>query len=390
MHSLSQLLPQEERLAVACKQQSLKIGLPKEHSFKERRICLAPSEVAVLVANEHRVLVETGAGLQANFTDQDYSEAGAEIVYDTQEVFACPLVLKVQPPTLEEIAHLKPKAVLISALQIGTQNKAYFEALLKKQITALAFEYIRDEEDNLPIYQSISEITGLASVLMASELLAEQGGWALGNITGVPPSEVVLLGANEVTKAAAKAALGLGATVKVFDNSLTKLRILKQQLPASVSTATMQPQRLKKALKQCNVLIGAMNGEVRSPIVVTEEMVQQMPTGAVIIDTSISVGGCIETTQLTDLSQPTVSKYNVLHCGVPNLPARYACTASSSLSNILMPYLLKIGEEGGVDHTLHVDKGFRSGLYFYRGILTDATVSHWFELPYKPLHLLFI
>ena len=290
MHSLSQLLPQEERLAVACKQQSLKIGLPKEHSFKERRICLAPSEVAVLVANEHRVLVETGAGLQANFTDQDYSEAGAEIVYDTQEVFACPLVLKVQPPTLEEIAHLKPKAVLISALQIGTQNKAYFEALLQKQITALAFEYIRDEEDNLPIYQSISEITGLASVLMASELLAEQGGWALGNITGVPPSEVVLLGANEVTKSAAKAALGLGATVKVFDNSLTKLRILKQQLPASVSTATMQPQTLKKALKQCNVLIGAMNGEVRSPIVVTEEMVQQMPTGAVIIDTSISVG----------------------------------------------------------------------------------------------------
>jgi len=387
--SLTQLIPQEERLAVVTEQKSLKIGLPKERVFQERRICLTPDDVAVLVANGHQLLIEAGAGDEANFSDKDYSEAGAEIIYDTREVFSCPIVLKVEPPTYEEIDYLSHKATLISGLQINTQDKAYFEALAEKQITALVFEHIKDEEDNYPIRESISEITGIASVLIAAELISERGRLLFGNITGVPPIEVVLLGANEVTEAAAKTALGLGANVKIFAKSLTKLKEIKRHLPASVYTSVLQPKLLKKALMRCNVLIGAMRGETRSPIVVSEDMVQLMKKGAVIVDTSIGTGGCIETIQVTTLDNPTYIKHNVLHYGVPNLPSRYARTASLSLSNIVMPYLLKIGEEGGIENTLQIDKGLRNGLYLYRGILTDTTISKWFGIPCKPLHLLF-
>ncbi|WP_304346812.1 alanine dehydrogenase [Capnocytophaga leadbetteri] len=387
--SLTQLIPQEERLAVATEQKSLKIGLPKERVFQERRICLTPDDVAVLVANGHQLLIEAGAGDEANFSDKDYSEAGAEIIYDTREVFSCPIVLKVEPPTYEEIDYLSHKATLISGLQINTQDKAYFEALAEKQIIALAFEHIKDEEDNYPIRESISEITGIASVLIAAELISERGRLLFGNITGVPPVEVVLLGANEVTEAAAKTALGLGANVKIFAKSLTKLKEIKRHLPASVYTSALQPKSLKKALMRCNVLIGAMRGETRSPIVVSEDMVQLMKRGAVIVDTSIGTGGCIETIQVTTLDNPTYIKHNVLHYGVPNLPSRYARTASFSLSNIVMPYLLKIGEEGGIENTLQIDKGLRNGLYLYHGILTDTTISKWFGIPCKPLHLLF-
>lgn len=387
--SLTQLIPQEERLAVATEQKSLKIGLPKERVFQERRICLTPDDVAVLVANGHQLLIEAGAGDEANFSDKDYSEAGAEIIYDTREVFSCPIVLKVEPPTYEEIDYLSHKATLISGLQINTQDKAYFEALAEKQITALAFEHIKDEEDNYPIRESISEITGIASVLIAAELISERGRLLFGNITGVPPIEVVLLGANEVTEAAAKTALGLGANVKIFAKSLTKLKEIKRHLPVSVYTSVLQPKLLKKVLMRCDVLIGAMRGETRSPIVVSEDMVQLMKRGSVIVDTSIGTGGCIETIQVTTLDNPTYIKHNVLHYGVPNLPSRYARTASFSLSNIVMPYLLKIGEEGGIENTLQIDKGLRNGLYIYHGILTDTTISKWFGIPCKPLHLLF-
>lgn len=390
MESLSQLLPQEERLAVSNEQKSLKIGLPKEQTFQEHRICLTPDEVAVLVANGHQILIEAGAGEEAHFSDTDYSEAGAEIVYDTQEVFVCPIVLKVQPPTTDELAYFNAQSVLLSALQLNTQDKTYFETLAQKQITALAFEYIKDEAENHPIQQSVDELTGIAAVLTASELLAEENRLLLGNITGIPPTEVVLLGANELTKAAAKTALGLGANVKIFAPSLTDLRKLRTHLPSSVYTATLQPQLLREALTHCHVLIGAMSGECRSPIVVTEEMVQQMKRGAVIVDASIGIGGCIETSQLTTLEQLTFTKYEVVHCGVPNLPSRYAHTASTLLSNILLPYLLKIGEEGGVENLLQIDKGFRNGLYSYHGIITHHNISEWSGLPYKPLHLLFL
>lgn len=385
--------PKEECLAIGNRYNSLKIGIPKERTYQEKRVCLAPDDVAVLVANGHQVLIETQAGSAANFSNEEYIQAGAEIVYESEKVFDCPIILKVEPPNSDEIKLLKNKTVLISALQIKTQTKEYFKSLTKKQITALAFEYIQDEQGHFPFRQSMSEIVGIGSVLVAADLVRDThigGGLLFGNITGIPPIEVVLLGANDVVQAAAKAALGLGANVKVFDRSLSDLRTLKKNLNQEIFTSTLQPKVLNKALMRCNVLIGAMYGEKRAPIVVNEEMVKLMKKGAVVVDASIDQGGCIETSQITTFAQPTFVKHNVIHYCVPNQASQYARTASLTLSNLMMPYLLKIGEQGGIENMVNTDAGLRSGLYLYHGIVTSSTVSQWFGLPCKPINLLFI
>ncbi len=386
-----QLLPQEETLEIFKRKGELFIGIPKETAFQEKRVCLTPDAVSALVNNGHRVLIEAGAGNGASFSDKDYSEAGAEISKDTAKVFACPMVLKVEPPSLEQIKLINPQAILISALQIKTQSKKYFEALASKRITALAFEFIRDGDGTYPAVRSLSEIAGTAAVLIASELLSnnkDSNGLMFGNISGVPPIEVVILGAGTVGEFSARSSIGLGANVKVFDNSITKLRQIQTNLGRSLFTSTIQPKNLTKALKRCDVVIGAVRGTNRSPIIVSEDMVQNMKKGAVIIDVSIDMGGCFETSEVTTHKQPTFIKHNVIHYCVPNIPARYSRTASVSISNIFTPYLLKIAEDGGIENSLRFDKGLKNGLYFYHGILTSKAVGEWFDLKYSDVNLL--
>jgi alanine dehydrogenase len=386
-----QLLPQEETLEISKKKGSLFIGIPKETSFQEKRVCLTPDAVSALVAHGHRVMIESDAGIGANFSDKDYSEAGAEITNDIAKVFSCPIILKVEPPSLEEIKLINPQALLISALQIKTQNKFYFEALAKKRITALGFEFIKDEDGAYPAVRQLSEIAGTASVLIASELLSnvnEGNGLMFGNISGVPPTEVVIVGAGTVGEFAARSAIGLGANVKIFDNSITKLRTVQANLGRTVYTSTMQPKNLLKALKRCDVAIGAVRGKNRSPILVNETMVEQMKPGAVVIDVSIDMGGCFETSEITTHAHPTFIKYDVIHYCVPNIPARYSRTASVSISNIFTPYLLKIGDDGGIENALRFDRGLKNGLYFYHGILTNKSVANWFDLDYSDVNLL--
>ena len=387
-----ELLPQEEKLEIEQKKGSLFIGIPKEKHFQEKRVCLTPDAVAALVAHGHRVLLESKAGEDAKFSDHDYSEAGAEITRDTAKVYGCPMVLKVEPPSLEELELMNPQAVLISALQLKTQSKAYFTALATKRITALAFEFIRDNDGTYPAVRALSEIAGTASILLASELMSREGqgnGLMFGNISGVPPIEVVIIGAGTVGEFATRSALGLGANVKVFDNSLTKLRCLQTNVGRPLYTSTVQPKNLLKALRRCDVAIGAVRGKDRAPIVVSEEMVECMKSGAIIIDVSIDMGGCFETSEVTTHDKPTFVKNGVLHYCVPNIPARYARTASISISNIFTPYLLDIGDNGGLENSLRFDKGLKSGLYFYRGILTSKSVSDWFDMPYRDINLLF-
>lgn len=386
-----QLLPQEETLEIFKQKGELFIGIPKETAYQEKRVCLTPDAVSALVSNGHRVLIESGAGDGARFSDKDYSEAGAEISNDTAKVFACPMVLKVEPPSLEQIKLLNPQAILISALQIKTQTKKYFEALASKRITALAFEFIRDSDGAYPAVKSLSEIAGTASVLIASELLSDTksgNGLMFGNISGVPPIEVVILGAGTVGEFAGRSALGLGANVKIFDNSITKLRRIQTHLGRPLYTSTLQPKNLTKALKRCDVVIGAVRGNNRSPIIVSEDMVQNMKKGAIIIDVSIDMGGCFETSEVTTHKQPTFIKHNVIHYCVPNIPARYSRTASVSISNIFTPYLLKIAEDGGIENSLRFDRGLKNGLYFYHGILTSKPVGEWFDLKYSDINLL--
>lgn len=386
-----QLLPQEEMLEIEKSKGDLFIGIPKEAHFQERRVCLTPDAVAALTANGHRVLIESGAGKGARYTDKDYSEAGAEVSKDTAKVFSCPTILKVEPPSIEEIEMMNPQTVLISALQIKTQSKQYFEKLASKRITALAFEFIMDEDGTYPAVRTLSEIAGTAAVHIAAELISsvDSGtGMLFGNISGVPPAEVVIIGAGTVGEFAARSALGLGANVKVFDNSITKLRCIQTNLGQPIYTSTLQPKNLIKALKRCDVAIGAVRGKNRSPVVVTDAMVSGMKNGSVIIDVSIDMGGCFETSDVTTHDKPTYKKHNVVHYCVPNIPARYARTASISLSNIFTPYLLEIAEEGGIENKLRFDRGLKNGLYFYHGILTKKSVADWFDLSYRDINLL--
>ena len=389
--SKQQLLPQEETLEILKQKGDLFIGIPNENQYQEKRICLTPDAVNALTSNGHRVLMEAGAGESASYTDVEYTEAGASITRDTKKVFSCPLLLKVEPPTLSEIQLMNPQATIISALQIKTRSKEYFEELAKKRITAIAFEYIRDEDGKYPAVRSLSEIAGIASVLIASEIMAatnEGNGLMFGNISGVPPIEVVIVGAGTVGEFAARSALGLGANVKVFDNSLTKLRNIQTNLKQTIYTSTLQPKNLLKSLKRCDVAIGAVRGSDRSPIVVSSTMVEQMKKGSVIIDVSIDMGGCFETSELTTHDKPTREKYGVIHYGVPNIPARYPRTSSVSISNIFTPYLLKIGEDGGLENSLRFDRGLRNGLYMYHGILTNKSVGEWFDLKHSDINFL--
>lgn len=391
--SKEELIPKPEMLEIKKQKGELFIGIPKETHLQEKRICLTPDAVAALTSQGHRIILESGAGDGTNYKDNEYSEAGAQISYDTEEVFGCNMVLKVEPPTLTEISYMNPQSVLFSALQLKTQNKDYFEALAKKRITAIAFDFINDEHGAYPVVKSLSEIAGISSILIAAELMNntnEGNGLLLGNIGGVQPPDVVILGAGTVGEFAARSAIGLGALVKVFDNSVTKLRRLQHNLGTLVYTSTIQPKTLLKSLMRCDVAIGAVRGKTRAPILVSESMVKQMKDGAIIVDVSIDSGGCFETSEITSHNKPTFTKHGVIHYCVPNIPSRYARTASLSISNIFTPYLLNIGEEGGIENAARFDKSLRKGMYFYHGILTNKAVADWFNLPYRDINLLII
>jgi alanine dehydrogenase len=386
-----QLIPQEEKLEIARQKSALFIGIPKETSYQERRICLTPDAVNALTAQGHRVLLEAGAGLSASYTDAEYSEAGAEITADPKKIFSCPLLLKVEPLTAQEIEEVNPQTIVISALQIKTRSKDYFEALAKKKITALAFEYIKDVDGTYPAVKSLSEIAGTASILIAAELMTNNQfgkGLLFGNIMGVPPTDVVIIGAGTVGEFAAKTALGLGAQIKVFDNSITKLRRLQSNLNQRIYTSTIQEKTLLKALRRCDVAIGAMRGVDRCPVLVSEQMVSYMKKGAVIVDVSIDTGGCFETSEVTTHEKPTFIKHDVIHYGVPNIPSRYAKTASLSISNFITPYLMRIAEEGGLENAIRSEHGLKNGVYVYHGILTNKSIAEWFDLPENDINLL--
>lgn len=389
--SKMQLLPQEEKLEIARHKSELFIGVPKETSYQERRICLTPDAVSSLVNHGHRVMIEAGAGESSSYSDKDYSEAGAEVTNDTNKVFGCPMILKVEPPTLAEIEMMNPQTILISAIQLKTQKKEYFEALASKRITAIAFEFIKDEDGSYPAVKSLSEIAGIASIHIAAELMINQNigkGLLFGNITGVPPTEVVILGAGTVAEFAARTAIGLGANVKVFDNSITKLRRLQNNLSQRIFTSTIQEKSLLKALRRCDVAIGAMRGKNRTPIIVTETMVENMKKGAVIVDVSIDTGGCFESSEITTHEKPTFIKNDVIHYCVPNIPSRYSKTASMSISNIISPFLLDIAEDGGIESAIRCNRGLKNGIYFYHGLLTNKSIGDWFNIEYRDINLL--
>ena len=386
------LLPQEEMLEVKRKKGSLHIGIPKETSFQERRVALVPETVSLLVANGHHVKIESKAGDGANFSDQEYSEAGAEICQGPKEIYECNIVFKVTPPSDNEVDLMPGNQTLISALQISIQPKEVLTKLIRKKITAIAWDYIRDEEGVFSLVRTVGEIAGTTSILIAGELISSFSsgkGMMLGGLAGVQPTEVVIIGAGTVGEFATRAALGLGASVKVFDNRLSKLRRLQNDIGQRVYTSIIQPKVLAKAIRRADIVIGALRSSVgKTPCVVTEMMIQDMKSGSVIVDVSIDQGGCFETSRVTNHDDPTYIKHGVTHYCVPNIASRVSRTASFAISNIFSPLLLEMGERGGVVELIRSDNGFRNGVYIYKGILTNEVLGKVFDLNYKDINLI--
>jgi alanine dehydrogenase len=390
--SASSLMPQEETLEVSRKHGKLIIGIPRETVFEERRVALVPEAVSVLTQNGHKVIYEAGAGIPAHFSDMEYTEAGADIVFNPEEVFKADIILKVAPLSLQEIANLKGRQTVISSLQIGAQREEYFRQLISRRVTTIAYEFIQDKTGSFPLIRAMSEIAGTSSILLAAEYLshAEFGkGRLLGGFPGITPTEVVILGAGAVGEGAARAAMGMGAMVKVFDNNIYKLRRIQDNLSNRVFTSIIHPKVLLKALRTADVVIGAIHApEGRTPIVVTEAMVQQMKSGSVIIDVSIDQGGCFETSHITTHSNPVYSVHDVTHYCVPNIPSRVPNSASYALSNFFVPILLTMGESGGIERFLKIDYGMLQGVYLFNGILVNKYIGESFGIPSQDIELL--
>ena len=386
------LMPREEQLETAVRRKKISIGIPNDKKNDEKRVALTPEAVNLLVENGNEVILQKGAGTGANYSDKDYAENGAVITDSLARVFSADAVIKVAPFTLQEVDYLKGNQIVMSFLNVLQLSEETLGKLIRKKVTAIALEKIRDINGAMPVMESMSEISGVTSILVASDYLSNHHGGKgvlLGGITGVTPTEVVIIGANTAGEYAARAALGLGSQVKIFDQSLHNLRRFQNLINQRLQTSVFHPQVLKKALKSADVLIGAIELEDLRPwYYITEEMVKTMKKGSVIIDLSIDRGGCIETTECRALRDPVYEKHGVIHFSAWNLPSRMARTASIALSNIFNPLFQEIAEAGGIIHLLKNDRGMRNGVYLFNGILTNETLAQKFGAISKDLDLL--
>jgi len=382
----------EETLDVKPKGAEMHIGIPKEIAFQENRIALTPDAVSVIVSNGHQVVIEHNAGEAAHFRDKDYSEAGAKIVYDRAEVFKAPVIVKSAPIIDEDIPLLQFSQVVISPIHLSLMKAELLERMMEKKITAISFENLKDDSDSYPIVRSMSEIAGSAVMLIAAQYLGSSNhgkGVLLGGISGIAPTKVIIIGAGIVGEYAARAALALGASVKVFNNSVYRLKRLQNNIGHRLWTSVIEPRMLSKQLKTCEVAVGALGSETgRTPMVATEEMVSNMRPGSVIIDVSIDRGGCFETSEITSHEHPIFMKYGVIHYCVPNIPSGFARTASQSISNVLMPLMLEMADDGGFENLVWYKINIRAGIYLFKEALTNFHLSERFDLKFTDLNLL--
>jgi alanine dehydrogenase len=382
----------EETLDIKPKKEALFIGIPKEDSFNENRIALTPDAVSVIVANGHEVCVETNAGKGANYSDNDYSEAGARICYDKKQVFEADIIVKSAPVSLDECELLKLNQYIISPIHLAEMKREILEKMMQKKVTALSFENLKDDSGHNPIVRSMSEIAGSAVMLIAGQYLSNANngkGVLVGGISGIPPTKVIIIGAGIVGEYAARTALAMGASVKIFDNSIYRLKRLQNNIGVRLWTSVIEPKILSKQLKTCDVAVGALgNDGGKTPLVVTESMVSNMRPGSVIVDVSIDHGGCFETSTVTTHKKPTFTKFDVIHYCVPNIPSGFARTASQAISNVLMPLLLETSEDGGVDKLIWHKINIRTGIYMFKGSLTNFHLSERFNIKFTDLNLL--
>lgn len=384
-------MPQEEMLEIRRKGKKITIGIPSDFSKVESRIPLTPEAVELLVSYGHEIYLEKNAGKASSYSDEEYRKAGAVVMENRADVFQCDIILRVSPFDEKDIDLLRGNQTLISNMQLNVHCTETIQKLMRKKVTAIAYEYLENEQKCLPVVQLMSQLAGSTSIMVASEYLSNSRngkGVLLGGVTGISPTELVILGATTAGEFAARAAIGLGANVKVFDNDIFKLRRLEEKLGHNIFTSVLYPNVLKKALKSADVVLGAMSTNSAPFFRVSKEMVAKMKNGSVIIDLNVSQGGCFETSRCTDLNNPTYVEQGIVHFCVPNISSLVARTASIALSNVLSPIIITIGEIGGIQNYIKSTKGFRRGIYIYNGILTNADLGEKLNLPSKDIDLL--
>ncbi len=386
------LLVKESPLKIPSGSRKLVIGIPKETLYQENRVPLVPSSVHNLSLHGHQVIIESGAGEKSFYSDNEYSEAGAEITESKKRVFECDIVLKVVPPTIDELEFFHSGQVLVSPLQFPVTTKEYLQKLMQKRIIAIAMEYMQAEDKSFPLVKIMSEITGTVAVLTAAEYLSDPKlgkRVLLGSISGVPPVKVVVLGAGMVGEHAVKTALSLGASVRVFDDDIYRIMQLKSRVGRHLHTSIMDPVYLQYQLLSADVVITAIHSDTGIvPVVITEDMVMKMKSGAVIIDVSIDQGGCVETSKVTTHDDPIFIKHDVIHYCVPNIPSKVSRTASIAFSNILTPLILKSGLLNSFESLLYNNPGLLNGVYTYKGNVTNEFLAKYFDLKFTSLDLL--
>jgi alanine dehydrogenase len=302
------------------------------------------------------------------------------------------MVLKIAPPTIEELNMMHDRSTIMSMLQLTNLSSDCIKLMISKKMNAIAYELIKDEQKAFPVVSSISEIEGNTAIAVAAELMSnERGGKGLllGGIAGITPTEVLILGAGITGSVAARTALALGASVKIFDHDINKLRKIQHYLGQQVFTSVIHPNVLFKALSTADAVIGNLryiNGSER--FMVSEELVKTMKAGAIIIDLSMDQGGCFETSECRTLQNPVYEKHGVIHYCVPNISARVARTSSIALSNIFAPILLKIGNSGSVDSAINESAGFRHGAYIYDGVLVNHLIGNYYGIAANDIGLL--
>lgn len=348
----------------------MNIGVPKERRPFEFRVGLTPAGVQMLVEQGHICYVEHEAGLTAGFVDLEYENAGARIVYSPHEVFGrADLLLKVARPTLEEINWLRPGSAVAGLLHLTSARQEKIEALLKSQITAIAFEQVSLPDGTMPIRRPLATIGGVMVPQIAARLLQTDAGgkgMLLGGVVGVPPAEVVIVGAGVTGTAATNGFVGMGAHVTVLDTNITALERLYDRFPG-ILTLISNPINLRRVLSYADVLVGAvLVPHQRSPIVITRDMVKLMKPRSIIIDMSIDEGGCVETSRPTTHDRPTYIEEGVVHYCVPNVPSVIARTATYAYVNAAFPYIQELANKG-VDRAIQEDAALGIAVATHRG-----------------------
>jgi alanine dehydrogenase len=370
----------------------MNIGILKEIFPSERRVSLTPGGVKTLVGLGATVYIERNAGALSYFSDDEYRAAGGTIAYSPEEVVnRSDIVLKIAPPNETELNYLREGQTFFSALHLAIAKRKTIETLLEKRVTAIAHELIENEHGDLPIVQTMAEIAGQISIQVAAHYLqTREGGRGvlLGSIPGVPAADVLILGAGTVGRTAARVALGLGASVLVIDKNISHLREVENLFQWRVATAISDQHVIEKAVRQADVVIGAvlLKGE-KTPHLVSESMVKQMKPGSVIVDISIDQGGCVETSRPTTLLDPTYVMHGVVHYCVPNTPASVPRTATVGWTNVLLPFLRE-ATELGMEQVLKTDIGLAKGVCTFRGHCTNKVASKSFNLPFEDVQKL--